>query len=150
MIQMLASRSRGIPSGDHPEFRFSKGLRIFLWVGVVAITVGPIVLTRTGAPIKLPYWVAFGCMGGLGCLGCAYIDRFVLKFWDDHISYGAFQPSDVAYKDIISAGMGSGGQGSRFLYIKTSKKRIAISGYLASVEDAARLLQGKLTRRSDG
>jgi hypothetical protein len=146
LLQLVVSRSKGAAAEDHPEFRFSKGLRIFCWVGVFAVTVGPIALTWSDAPIRTVDWIGFGGFAILGFAGCVYADRFVLKFWDDHLSYGAFISSSVDYKDIVSAEMSTSSSGKRFLVIKTSKKRVAISGYLSSVDDAAELLKSKMTK----
>lgn len=146
LLQRVVSRSKGPSDEEYPEFRFSKGLRIFCWVGVFAVTVGPIVLTWSDAPIRTVDWIGFGGFAILGFAGCVYADRFVLKFWDDHLCYGAFVSSSIDYKDIVSAEMSTSSSGKRFLVIKTSRRRVAISGYLSSVDDAAQLLERKLTK----
>lgn len=40
LVHLASSRSKGIPPGEHPVFRVSKGLRIFLWVAYVAGSAG--------------------------------------------------------------------------------------------------------------
>jgi hypothetical protein len=91
------------------------------------------------------HFFAFGAMAILGFACCTWMEKFRLQFWDDHLTYGAFRACDVFYADIISSGMRSGGTEKRFLVIKTAKKRIAISGYLGCVEDAALILEQKLS-----
>jgi hypothetical protein len=144
LLQVFFSRSRGMPTGDHPEFRFPVGLRIFCWVGIFAVTVLPMILPPWHAGRVTLSSVLFGIEAIFGFACCVWADKFVLKFWDDHLTYGAFKLRNVYYADIISSGIRMGGGGKRFLVIKTATKRIAISGYLGSLEDAATLLESKL------
>jgi len=145
LLQVLVSRSKGAPTGECPEFRFSKGLRLFLWISILAVSVGLLALVPWDSPQRTQDLLVCGGMAILGFTCCVYAERFVLRLWDDHFSYGAFKTYSVDYKDMVSAEMSVLGSGKRFLVIKTSKKRIAISGYLSSVDDAARLLKSKLS-----
>jgi hypothetical protein len=93
---------------------------------------------------RTPYFLISGVMGILGSVCCVWADKYVLKFWDDHLTFGAFKMSRIDYNDIISAKAGPGGQGTTFLYVKTSQKTYSISGNISSFDDAVQLLNSKL------
>jgi hypothetical protein len=150
LLQVVVARGRGIPAGDHPEFRFSLGIRIFCWLGVFAVTVLPMAFGPWHSALAKAQLFAFGALAILGFACCIWTEKFRLKFWDDHLTYGAFKACDVYYADIISSGIRIGGGGKRFLVIKTAKKRIAINGYLGSFDGAALLLENKLRSLSRG
>lgn len=145
LIHLIFSRSKGIPAGEHPEFRVPKGLRIFLWIMVFAGVAGFLYLVFGTRPSqRMSGFLMAGGMAIFGCVCCVWADRYVVKFWDDHLTFGAFKMSRIDYKDIISAKARPGGQGTTFLYVKTSKKTFSISGNIASFDGAVRLLDSKL------
>jgi len=146
-LDLIKIRIRIRVAGENAEFRFSTGLRIFCWVGTVAVTAGPIALTWS-TPMRTFDWLAFGAFAILGVVYCVYVDNFVLKISDDHLSYGSFKVSRVSYRDMVSAEMSVSSSGKKFLVIMASGKRIVISGYVESIDEAARLLRYKLGETS--
>jgi hypothetical protein len=141
LIRLLVSGPRKSASQEHPEFRFSKGLATFLLVGLLALASARIALMWPHVHMELEDWIFTTGMGICGVGTYIYMDKYVLKFWDDHLTYGMRNPAILYYRDIISAGMSDGG---RTLDIKTSTGKVRISGYLSSIEDAAKLLRSKL------
>lgn len=147
LLQFVSSRSRGENLSDNPEFRFSKGLRAFLWIVTFGQPTALIALTWSDGPVSTPHWIILGVFFCYLCGCCIYADRYVLTLWNDHLSYGAFKTSSIDYKDITSAEVSVDSSGKRTLVIKTLTNRMAISGYLGSLDDAARLLKDKLSSR---
>jgi hypothetical protein len=146
LLQVAASRSKGMPSESYPEFRFSRGLQWFLLGGNWALIAVLLAIDGANGRRSVGHLVVVVGIAIFGSIVYIYSRRYVLKFWDDHLSVGAFRPKSIYYKDILSAEMSTTSSGSRFLIIETSTRRTAISGYLSLVDDAARLLQSKLSR----
>lgn len=144
LLQMIFSKSKETTAGENVEFRFSRGLRTFCWVGTAAVTVGPIALTWSDSPMRTFDWLAFGGFAILGVVYCIYMDNFVLTLSRDHLSYGSFRISRVNYVDIVSAEISVSSSGKSFLVIRASGKPIVISGFIGSIDEAARLLRFKL------
>lgn len=142
LVQTLASRSRDVPAEDFPEFRFSKGLRLSLWFVFYALLSAPGVMILVDVRLRLADWLLLGGLELCGLAACLDTGRYVLKFWGDHLTYGSFTTSSIYYKDIVSAEMEY--LGSWTLVIKTPTKRVKVSGYLSSVDDAAQLLKNKV------
>jgi hypothetical protein len=93
-------------------------------------------------PVTASSLLFAGCMAIFEFTVCLWTDRFALKFFDDHLTYGAFRTARVDYKDVVSARLSRGGRGGRYLFFKTSKRTIYIS--VDSVGGATQLLQSKL------
>lgn len=145
VIQALASRSKSKSTEQPDEFRFSVGLRVFVWLGTIAVTVAPFIIVPLGTPGFWKAAVFSGVIGCLMCICCVWGDRFVLKFYEDHFSYGAFKMSNVYYRDIVSAAIEPVGGGRVALIIRTKqKRRVLISGYLSLLGNAERLVKQRM------
>ena len=130
---------------EHSEFRFLTGSRACIWILTSAALVG-ITAAMSGdrcLPVTASSLLFAGGAAGLGFAGCVWTDRFALKFFDDHLTYGAFRIARLDYRDIVSLRLRRGGRGGPRLYIKTSTKTISIS--VDSLGEAFQLLQGKLS-----
>lgn len=140
----VSARFRPPHTGGHSEFRFSAARRIFIWTFASAGIVGLSAVMSAPPAATAPSLLLAGVLAIYGFSTCVWTDRVTLEFFDDHLTYGAFRTFRFNYKDIISAEMKYAGRGSPYLFIKTSEKTLSISGYLTSLDDAARLLNSKL------
>lgn len=141
---LISARLREPRRKEHSEFRFSTGSRAFSWIFTSAALVG-LTAAMSGdrcLPVTASSLLFAGCAAILGFAGCVWTDRFALKFFDDHLTYGAFRTARVDYKGIVSSRLVRGGKGRSRLLIKTSRKTISIS--VDSIGEATQVLQGKL------
>ena len=145
LVQVIFFRVGPNPQDENPEFRFSKAIRIFCWIGILLISLVPVAFSLSGTMLSMSDWLFFGVISILGIACCVYAEKFTLKFWDDHLTIGAFKRSDVSYKEITSAMFVAGGGGTTSLLIKTPKKKIAVSGYLGSIDHVEKVLKKKLS-----
>ncbi|APG04737.1 hypothetical protein BJI69_13075 [Luteibacter rhizovicinus DSM 16549] len=93
-------------------------------------------------PVTTSSLLFAACAASFGFAGCVWTDRFALKFFDDHLTYGAFRTARLDYRDIVSFRLRRGGRGGPRLYIKTARKTISIS--VDSLGEATEVLKGKL------
>jgi hypothetical protein len=133
------------PEGRNPEFRYSKAIRLFCWVAVVAISLIPVAFILFGEQIPISEWLVWTAIVVFGVLCCVCVEKFSLKFWDDHLTVGSFVKSDINYKDIVSAEIKFTARGSRILLIATGRKKVSVSGYLGSLNFADQVLRKKLS-----
>lgn len=110
----VSSRFREPRRKEHSEFRFSTSSRAFIWIFTSAGLVGlAAAMSADGClPVTASSLLFAGCMAIFGYAVCVWTDRFVLKFFDDHLIYGAFRTDRIDYKDIVSAQRRRAGTGS--------------------------------------
>jgi len=141
---LVSARLREPRRKEHSEFRYSMGSRRVVWIitsaGLVGLTA--VMSGDSCFPVTVSSLLFAGGAAGLGFAGCVWTDRFALKYFDDHLTYGAFRTARLDYKDIVSFKLIRGGKGGPHLIIKTARRRISIS--VDSLGEATEVLKGKL------
>jgi hypothetical protein len=140
----VSARFRPPRMKEHSEFRFLTGSRALMWVITSAALVGLTAAMSADRclPVTASSLLFAGGAASLGFAGCVWTDRFALKFFDDHLTYGAFRTARLDYRDIVSFRLSRGTRGGPHLHIKTSKRTISIS--VDSLGEATEVLKGKL------
>lgn len=141
---LISARLREPRRKEHSEFRFSTSSRKVMWIITSAALVGLTAVMSSDRcfPVTASSLLFAGGAAGLGFAGCVWTDRFALKYFDDHLTYGAFRTARLDYKDIVSFRLIRGGKGAPHLIIKTARRRISIS--VDSLGEATEVLKGKV------
>jgi hypothetical protein len=141
---LISARLREPRRKEHSEFRFSTSSRTFMWIFTSAALVGLTAVMSGDScfPVTVSSLLFAGGAAGLGFAGCVWTDRFALKYFDDHLTYGAFRTARLDYKDIVSFRLIRGGKGGPHLIIKTARRTISIS--VDSLGEATEVLKGKV------
>jgi|SRR6187402_581311 len=110
---LVSARLREPRRKEHSEFRYSMGSRRVVWIitsaGLVGLTA--VMSGDSCFPVTVSSLLFAGGAAGLGFAGCVWTDRFALKYFDDHLTYGAFRTARLDYKDIVSFRLIRGGKG---------------------------------------
>jgi hypothetical protein len=128
---------RGDPH-DERVYKYSRGFRIFLWIGSLCILVSGIVfkvLRLHGAPsaIQLALLVT---IGALAVVGCVYTDKYHISINDEGVEFGAFASTFIRYEDVTALRKIFGR--TPILEIHTREKTYSLS---RNVQGSARLCE---------
>jgi hypothetical protein len=148
VVPVLASiGKRTMEDVEEDVFRYSIGLRIFIWFGAILFSIMPFVFWIFGVRPKIldstinSLIVIFLIFCGL------YLRKYSVALGECQLSVGAFWRRNVMYKDIRSAETQTSGRGGAFLIVKYGDaKRISISASLQDFQDLVQKLNQKIKR----
>lgn len=140
----------GTPDGKHAEFRIGRGIRVFAWIAGIAMIVWLALLTPSHSSHAIRDALESSVFAGAFAMGGVWADKYALTFWDDHLTYGAFNASRIDYKDILSAAVEVFGRRSRYLVVRTATRRFKISGSIHPLQDAVWMLESKMKAAKGG
>lgn len=135
------------PSGEAVEifiFGYSKGLRIFIWIGSIVFASMGFIFKAFGVDGTTMQWIAIEVMGAAMIFGCVYTDKYSVELTDEALVFGAFRKKLLQYSDIKSADVRRSGRG-RILDIRTlSGERCKLDGNIQYFDDLAKKLNQRL------
>jgi hypothetical protein len=146
ILPRVFSSSPSHRPGGEIEYRYSRGFRLFSWVGSILFLLIPIFFEISGVEIGFARVVVNDAIGILLVIACVYMDRFVVRLKSDCIEVGGFAKKTIYYRDIISAEIEVSGRGSKFLVIRHNGGRVAVSAYLDDLQGLALSLSANLKR----
>lgn len=122
-------------------FKYSRGFRVFLWVGSLCLLFSGIVFKVLGSntgpsSMQLAFLILIGLTAVIGCI---YTDKYHISLNADGVEFGAFRNTSIRYNDITGLRRIPGR--TPILEIHTHEKAYSLSGNVQGFAKLCELLE---------
>lgn len=134
----LLDRSR-----DECVYKYSKGFRVFLWIGSLCLLFSGIafkVFAKDSGPSSMQLAILV-LIGLTAVIGCVYTDKYHISLSNDGLEFGAFRRTFIRYVDITVLRRVPGR--TPILEIHTHEKAYSLSGNVGNYGQLCELLAKK-------
>jgi hypothetical protein len=126
--------------GAHDEhvYKYSRGFRVFLWVGSLCLLFSGIVfkILGTNAGPSTMQLALLTLIGITAVIGCVYTDKYHISLNTDLVEFGAFRSTSIHYNEITALRRIPGR--TPILEIHTRDRAYSLSG---NVQDFGKLCE---------